>query len=46
MGHGEIVKRFFGIECPEVDDLFAMGIDQFDGLPFLNRYGDGFACRY
>ena len=34
VGHGEVFGRVRGIECPEINDLTAMGIGYTDGLVF------------
>ena len=41
VGHGKIFVAFGGVEGPEVDDLFAVAIDDFKGLVLVE--GDCYA---
>lgn len=39
VGHGEVLGRVGGVERPEVDDLAAVGVGDFDGLVFFEEEG-------
>lgn len=39
VGHGEVFGWVRRIECPEIDDLAAMGVDDFDDLVLFEEEG-------
>lgn len=46
VNHGEEVVWIVGVESPEVNNLLAMSVTDFDLLTLLNGECHGFACWY